>query len=134
MSSQLSFQGTTGRDFKATVTPGGEGVWRIDCHGTIDQTDASTSVQPVLMQLHEELVQSGINRVEVDLAAVEYMNSSGLKGFIAWFLAAEYSNGGPRYAIELVYDPKKTWQAVSLTVMEKVAPRAVKVRAMREAA
>ena len=134
MGRTLDFIAPLAQDFRVIVSALGAGVLRVTCSGRIDHPDASAIVQSELLRFHEELIRDGVERVEVDLQDVESMNSSGLKGFIAWFLAAESGSDGAHYEIHLIYDPEKTWQLVSLTVMEKVAPRSVRVRTMAGAA
>lgn len=113
-------------DFQVQVVPSPES-WVVRCVGTLDFTDSSAVMQPELMRLHREVLAAKVPRVELNLAGVEYMNSSGLKGFMAWFLAVDALEPGP-YRIDIVYDAKKTWQAVSLAAMERVAPRALQMK------
>lgn len=132
MSRPLPFAAPIANDFLVTVSEEGT-LWRVECRGTVDHVEASSLIQPVLMKLHEEVVAGSVARVQLDVQHVDYMNSSGLKGFITWFLAAEYGNNGQPYQIEFLYDRRKTWQAVSSAVMEKVAPRSLKARAVQDA-
>lgn len=134
MSRTLDFLGPLARDFQVIVSDLEAGRLRVTCSGLIDHADAASIVQTELLRFHEALIRDGVECVEVDLRDVESMNSSGLKGFIAWFLAAESGSDRAHYEIHLIYDPGKAWQSVSLTVMEKVAPRSVKVRTMAGAA
>ena len=66
----------------------------------------------------------------LDLASVEYMNSSGLKSFLAWFLTASQSKAH-QYTIEVRYDPDRTWQQVSFRPMERLAPKVVRLKNFR---
>lgn len=100
--------------------------WTIQFQGTLDVNDASGKVQPELLKLHDTLVSERVRNVRIEIQDVDYMNSSGLKGFMAWFLRAEQL-GDSHYRIEVIYDADRSWQAVSLTPMERIAPRTVKM-------
>ena len=98
----------------------------MKCSGILDAPNAAALLQPELLRLHSAVVESKVLVVELHLQAVEYINSSGLKSFMAWFLAA--ANAGDfRYTIEVVYDPTRSWQQLSLRPMERLAPRTVKL-------
>ena len=112
-------------DFQITLNDG-ESRWRVKCSGILDAPNAAALVQPELLRLHAAVVAAKIPVVELQLAEVEYINSSGLKSFMAWFLAAANS-GDFRYLIEVVYDPSRSWQQLSLRPMERLAPRTVKL-------
>ena len=112
-------------DFRITLNDG-QGRWTVKCSGILDAPNAASLVQPELLRLHAAVVAAKIPVVELQLEEVEYINSSGLKSFMAWFLAA--ANAGDfRYTIEVVYDPARSWQQLSLRPMERLAPRTVKL-------
>lgn len=100
--------------------------WTVKCSGTLDVSDAAARVQPEMLKLHEAIAAEKIAQVRLEVHDVEYMNSSGLKAFMAWFLAASNSKTH-RYAIEVVYDPNKSWQQLSFRPMERLAPNTVKL-------
>ena len=107
-------------DFRIEVDQATDG-WTVRCNGTLDHTDASTAVQPLLLKLHQTLVTEQVKQVRLELFGVDYINSSGLKSFMSWFLKAD-QGGQPAYKINVIFDPKRTWQAVSLGAMAQVAP------------
>ena len=98
---------------------------RIVCSGALDALDSAPRLQPELFRLHAALVENHFTTVRLEMQAVDYMNSSGIKCFMAWFLKAEQSR--ETYAIELVYDPDVTWQYVSFTTMGRIAPRTLRM-------
>lgn len=100
--------------------------WTVKCSGTLDVSDAAARVQPEMLKLHDAALAEGVPLVRLEVHEVEYMNSSGLKAFMAWFLAASNAKG-TRYAIEVVYDPNKSWQQLSFRPMERLAPNTVKL-------
>lgn len=109
------------------------GSYRLDCSGTLDARDVVAKVQPELIALHQALTAQRVVSITVSMSAVQYMSSSGIKCFMAWFLRADGSKGH-RCKIELTYDPGKTWQRVSFTTMAKVAPNVLTTSPLPEAA
>lgn len=98
---------------------------RIVCSGALDALDPVSRLQPELLRLHTALVDGRFGTVRLEMQAVEYMNSSGIKCFMAWFLKAEQTRDA--YAIELVYEPDVTWQYVSFTTMGRIAPKTLRM-------
>lgn len=99
--------------------------WEVTCSGTLDLLE-STVVQPHLIRLHEAVLEAKVPVVGLHFEDVDYMNSSGLKSFMVWFLAAFHAKAH-RYRIEVTYDPERSWQSVSLNPMERLAPATVKL-------
>ncbi|MBI3184758.1 MAG: hypothetical protein HYZ28_21690 [Myxococcales bacterium] len=121
-------------EFPETITPDfhirsseSPGAWAVRCSGILDVPDAAAHVQPHLLGLHSAVVAAKIPLVRLDVTDVEYMNSSGLKSFMAWFLIASQSKDH-QYTIEVGYDPHRSWQQVSLRPMERLAPKVVRLK------
>jgi hypothetical protein len=101
-------------------------VCRIFCQGVLDgPPERTASLQPDLLRLHEALGEHRVKRVRLDVSPVEYMNSGGIKSFMAWFLRAERAPL-PTYVIEVIYDPSRTWQQVSFAAMGRLVPRVLR--------
>ena len=101
-------------------------AWTVRCQGTLDTRDAAAVVQPHLLELHEEVVRAKVPLVELEVERVEYMNSSGLKSFMAWFLTAAHAPEG-RYRIDVRIDASREWQRLSFRPMERLAPTTVRL-------
>lgn len=101
------------------------------CSGTIDGKDPTVALQPHLLALHDQLLASEVKTVKLDVTAVDYMNSSGVKCFMMWFIKAERAKTG--YGIEILFDPQRTWQYVSFTTMGRIAPTVLKTTAAPKA-
>lgn len=101
-------------------------AWSVTAQGTLDAADSAARVQPELLRLHAALVEAKIPLVSLDVADVDYMNSSALKAFMAWFLAAS-NEKAHRYRIEVSIDPSRSWQKLSFQPMERLAPETVKL-------
>lgn len=115
-----------GGQFQLSLDVQGE-VWAVRCSGILDAANAASIVQPELLRFHQAVIDRGIRRVELAVQDVEYMNSSGLKSFMAWFLTA--ANAGERaYTIDVSFHPGRSWQHLSLRPMERLAPKTVRLR------
>jgi hypothetical protein len=104
-----------------------DGKWVLHCEGFLEVAEAAQILQPRLLELHRAVLEAKIPLVRVDIQAVEYMNSSGLKSFMAWFLAAANASSDVKYIIEVGYDPRRKWQQTSLRPMERLAPETVRL-------
>ncbi len=102
-------------------------AWSVQCAGTLDVRDAAGVIQPHFLRLHEALVAASASSVRLDIHAVEYINSSGIKGFIGWFMKAERTVPPP-YQIELIYDKDRTWQVVSFAALQRLASKVLVAR------
>lgn len=92
----------------------------ITCSGTADLRDASAVLQPELLRLHRAALESDTKLVRLDMRPMDFMNSSSIKAFMAWFMAVNEAK--PKgYRIELTYDPHRRWQAVSFSAMARLA-------------
>ena len=124
--SSFQFPPNLASGFKINLKEAGE-TWIVECSGVLDTPDACAAVQPQLLALHHAAVVARIPTVRLEVQGVEYMNSSGLKSFMVWFLAANQSKDH-RYGIEVSYDPDRTWQPISLRPMERLAPNVVHLK------
>lgn len=102
-------------------------TWVVECSGVLDSPDASVTIQPHLLALHKAVVTAKIHSVRLDVQDLSYINSNGIKSFMAWFLAANHARDH-RYGIEVTYDPDRRWQPVSFEAMERLAPKVVQLR------
>lgn len=122
-SSTLNFPSQVTPEFSVALERGAE-KWALRCSGVLDIEKAAAVLQPQLLNLHSVLLTEKVSLVEVSIEGLEYINSSGLKSFMAWFLAAANSRDG-RYQIQVIFDPERTWQHTSFRPMERLAPNTV---------
>ncbi len=99
------------------------------CAGTLDTNDSTARLQPHLLAFHDQLLASGVKKVVLDVTQVSYMNSSGVKCFMTWFIKAERAKTPP-YEIQIVFDPQRTWQYVSFTTMGRIAPKVLRTQSL----
>lgn len=109
--------------FHISVRDAGD-AYAVDCWGVLDTPDACANLQPQLLLLHKAIVDQKIRKVRLNLQGVDYMNSGGLKSFMAWFITANQTQEH-RYEIEVSYDPERSWQPISLRPMKRLAPAVI---------
>ncbi|MBL8953515.1 MAG: hypothetical protein JNK82_22255 [Myxococcaceae bacterium] len=108
---------------KVDSAPDGE---RFVMHmtGTAELKD-STPLAELLLKADGEVRALGLTQVDVDVRAVEFMNSSALNAFVRWFAGMKERGGG--YTVRFLSDPSKRWQRSSLNALATFATGTVTV-------
>ena len=113
-----------------TVVPRLEnGVLRVSMSGAVEMRDPGVVFNPWWNALDDELRRRAIQRVEVDLRDLNFMNSSGILTMVRWLSRAK-GHGSTAYRIELQYDRNVTWQRTSIPTLAKLAPGVVVAKAI----
>ena len=84
--------------------------------GTVDQL-SNTAFERALRTLHDDAVASPTTEAVVDLRAVEFMNSSGLKVLLSWISDIQGLEPPHRYAVRFLSNEQMHWQRRSLHVV-----------------
>ena len=107
------------------IVPRLEGtVLRIAMSGAIEMRDPGTVLNPYWNALDDEVRQRGLQRVELDLRNLNFMNSSGILTLVRWITRAK-AHGASGYRIALQFDRNVTWQRTSIPTLAKLAPEIV---------
>jgi len=99
-------------------------AFALDMSGTAELKD-STPLADLLLKADSEVRTLGLKRIDVDVRAVEFMNSSALNAFVRWFAAMKDRGGG--YTVRFLSDPSKRWQRGSLTALATFAAGTVTI-------
>lgn len=78
------------------------------------ENGAIAELDGFLKQLHRLAVDAKVPEVVVDMRALEFMNSSCFKHFVAWINTLQESPADAQYKVRFVADQKKHWQNRSL--------------------
>lgn len=106
-----------------TVVPRLEGgVLHVAMSGAIEMRDPGVVLNPYWNAIDDEVRRRGIQRIEVDMRDLNFMNSSGILTMVRWVMRLKGSNA---YRIELQYDRNVTWQRTSIPTLAKLAPEMV---------
>jgi hypothetical protein len=96
---------------EATTDVGDGKVLRVHIEGTASQRDV-TPLEELFAAIHEASAGGGVTEVELDLRAVEYMNSSHFKTLVGWL--GRMAKLTPRVPVRLLANEKHHWQKRSL--------------------
>jgi hypothetical protein len=94
--------------------------------GTADMR-AQRTIASVLRELHAEAMRLRSRKVSVDYRDLEFMNSSCFKEFITWLGDVRALPPSDKYTIRFLSDPRKHWQARSLSALSCFAVDVVEI-------
>jgi hypothetical protein len=101
-----------------TLGPGA----RLTLAGTISTREPDKSLGSFFRQLHEAALEDAVEDFAVDVRALSFVNSSGIRLFIDW---ASRVTSGRRYRLRFVRNPSVTWQRVSFAAIKNIAAEIV---------
>lgn len=87
----------------------------IAIRGELSMRDPVSELSPYLRNIHERALGGG--DVVVDLTALTFVNSSGLRVFLDWIAWISAESPELRYRLVFRTNPKFIWQAASLGPM-----------------
>lgn len=102
-----------------------DGLLRVSVAGTVEMREPGELLNPYWTMIDEEARRHGVDRVEVDLRDLNFMNSSGILTFVRWIMRAKGHPAGAGYTLVLKYDRNVTWQRSSIPTLAKLAPNVV---------
>lgn len=108
---------------EAVIEDGGLSVYFT---GTADM-NVKSQVDSFLCEVHAEACRTGIATVVVDLSALEFINSSFIKGFVTWITAVQAMANG-RYRISFLFKAARDWQRRSVGALSRLANDVVSSR------
>ena len=101
------------------------GILQVKVAGAVEMREPGDVLNPYWIALDEEALRHHINRVEVDLRDLSFMNSSGILTLVRWITRAKGHPAGGGYTLVLKYDRNVTWQRTSVPTLAKLAPNVV---------
>jgi hypothetical protein len=104
-----------------TVAEEGDGA-KLTFSGSIDMEDPSIILDPFFEQIHKGAVSSKIPQVTLDVKALEFLNSSGIKAFAKWIMKLQTVPEGDRYKILILQNKDISWQTTSLPTLTFLIP------------
>jgi hypothetical protein len=102
-----------------------DGVLRVKLAGAVEMREPGDVLNPYWTMIDEEARRHKIQRVEVDVRDLNFMNSSGILTLVRWITRAKGHAAGTGYALVLRYDRNVTWQRSSIPTLAKLAPDVV---------
>lgn len=101
-----------------------KGVLHVAMSGAVEMRDPGVVLNPYWNGIDEEVLRRGIQRVEVDMRDLNFMNSSGILTLVRWVTRVK-GHAGRAYRIDLQFDRNVTWQRTSVPTLAKLAPEIV---------
>ena len=102
-------------DLRATATLDGD-VLHLAFLGTADAS-SEAALAGLLTRIQAGLQHEVVREAQVDLRALEFMNSSCFKAFITWIIAVDHAPPPRRHLIRFLCNPALHWQRRSLKAM-----------------
>jgi hypothetical protein len=87
--------------------------------GSVLDMDPGKLLMPHIRDLHDRIVRQSIRTFNVDVRALSFVNSSGIRVFIDWLGLIQRSKSA--YTLRVVMDPAVTWQRLTFGALESVA-------------
>ncbi|MBO9542732.1 hypothetical protein J7643_19260 [bacterium] len=96
------------------VVDGEDGGVVLKFAGTIDHMNPGEFLDPFLENVHTQVIEHSIPKVEADFTELGFLNSSGIKSLLKWIMKQMELAEDKRYPIKILYSRKITWQQTSL--------------------
>jgi len=87
--------------------------------GSVLDMDPGKVLMPHIRDLHERIVRQRTRTFDIDVRALSFVNSSGIRVFIDWLGLIQRS--GNAYSLRVIMDPGVTWQRLTFGALESVA-------------
>ena len=94
--------------------------------GNADVT-AQKHFERLFGDVHEQARKLGVNRVQIDLRDLMFMNSSCIKDVIVWLEKVRKTEDGQRYLVAFLSSRSQPWQRRSLHALSHFARGIVSV-------
>jgi hypothetical protein len=102
----------------------GQSRLRLKLIGTGDMA-AVAPLRDCLTQVHQEVTRLGLEAVDIDIRALYLLNSSCLNALLGFFYNIQ--TAGPAYPVQIVTDPRLSWQKRALSALVRMAPDVVSI-------
>lgn len=87
--------------------------------GSVLDMDPGKLLMPHIRDLHDRILRQSVRTFNVDVRALSFVNSSGIRVFIDWLGLIQRSKSA--YTLRVVMDPAVTWQRLTFGALESVA-------------
>jgi hypothetical protein len=93
--------------------------------GEIDQMSPRDFIAGFFELIHNMALGENLADVRVDVTRLLFLNSSGIKEFLSWILRRNRVPPEQKYRIVFIYDPRVTWQPITLPRLRDLDPDAI---------
>jgi len=89
----------------------------VKISGIIEVREPGDILYQFFSDLHNEILEKEIKRIYLDIALLEFMNSSGIKEIVEWVLKLDDLDEKNSYKITFLYNPNILWQESSINTI-----------------
>ena len=93
---------------------------RLTLSGTISTREPDKSLGLFFKEIHDAVLADVVTEFTIDVCALSFVNSSGIRLFIDW-ASRVAKQSGHRYRLRFVRNNAVTWQRVSFAVIRNIA-------------
>ena len=93
--------------------------------GEIDQLCPRDFMGGFFEIVHSMALGEGLSEVKVDVTALAFLNSSGIKEFLSWILRRNRIPPEKKYKINFLFDPTVSWQPITLPRLRDLDPEGI---------
>jgi hypothetical protein len=87
--------------------------------GSVLDMDPGALLMPHIRDLHDRIIRQAVRTFNIDVRALSFVNSSGIRVFIDWLGLIQRSKSA--YTLRVIMDPSVTWQRLTFGALESVA-------------
>ncbi|MDB5097170.1 MAG: hypothetical protein JWM80_1591 [Cyanobacteria bacterium RYN_339] len=104
-----------------------DGAALLGFSGSIEHRNPGTFLDPLLADLHAQMVKGRISALTADFSGLKFLNSSGIKSLLMWVMWVRDMPARDRYTMEFVYSNDILWQYASFHSISLLARGAVTI-------
>lgn len=98
--------------------------------GAISQPNPGSFLDPFFKKLHNAIIENHLSNIVIDCTQLTFLNSSGIRSFVAWFLLLNALPENKKYNIDILYTKEIYWQEDCFTVLTMLNPLLLKKRTL----
>lgn len=112
----MSAPGGAGSEFNGHLEAH-QGAVRLTLEGKLDQREPEKFLRPLLARLHDLAASTKAGSVEIDLTALEVMNSAAVRAVLAYIGSVQVMVGH-RYGVRFVITSARRWQGPTVNAVK----------------
>lgn len=93
--------------------------------GNIELQNPGEVLDPCFAQVHEEVTTNSVKELVLDFTTLEFLNSSGIKSLINWFIKLPQLPEDKRYNLLIKSNKDITWQDTTFRSISMLVPQNV---------
>ena len=100
----------------------------IQFAGDMDMQDPDAVFMPYIQNLHSQMTENGVKKVQLDFRPLRFLNSSGIKLMVKWVQMILVLPPDKVYSMEILANSAVAWQDNCLKLLSLLAPKLIKIK------